>query len=572
MRLCLVSPYAWDRPSEANDHVGALAAALTRRGHEVVVLAAARKPALLLEGRRRFRALERGDATALRPTGGEPLVVAVGLAARNVPVPVAMAATVREALAYGRFDVVDAFDPDIPGASAVALRESASPAIATFLRIGPPMQTPRGAERLAARADAVAASSPAVAARVLERFGLQAVITGPAVDRARFAPSIAASPPIVALEARTRGLAGEITSAKAEVVRLHSGATAAERAAAMRGASVFVAAEHGSPLVAAEAAACGIAIVAPAGSPAADVVANDRTGLIADSGEPRIAAAMVGRLLADPELRTRLGAAAGEAARDRDADAAARRAEELYLAHRPARTPRPAPTGDDDLILADFHMHTEHSSDSATPVAEVVHRAIDRGLGAIAVTDHNTLAGGLAAQAYVAEHELDLHVIVGSEIKTATGEVIGLYMTDEIPRGMPFADTVEAIRAQGAVVYVPHPFDRLHAIADPLLLARLADQIDVLETYNARLYREAFNREAERFADRHDLLRGAGSDAHVGEGIGTGAVELPRFGDAASLLVALGAGRVVRRPANLFYLQGLKWIRQARRPSRRGEG
>jgi predicted metal-dependent phosphoesterase TrpH len=194
------------------------------------------------------------------------------------------------------------------------------------------------------------------------------------------------------------------------------------------------------------------------------------------------------------------------------------------------------------------------------------------GLGAIAVTDHNTIAGGLAARAYAEEQGLDLHVIVGSEIKTATGEVIGLYLEQEIPRGMLFADTVEAIRAQGAVVYVPHPFDRLHAVPDPVLLARLADQIDVLEIYNARLYRESYNREAERFADRHDLLRGAGSDAHVPEGIGTGAIRLPRFSDPASLLVSLGAGHVVRRPANLLYLQGLKWIRQARRPPRRGEG
>jgi predicted metal-dependent phosphoesterase TrpH len=213
-------------------------------------------------------------------------------------------------------------------------------------------------------------------------------------------------------------------------------------------------------------------------------------------------------------------------------------------------------------------MHTEHSKDCATPVADLVHRAIELGLGAIAVTDHDTIAGGLAARAYVEQHELPLHVVVGSEVKTATGEVIGLYLEEEIPRGMPFADTVEAIRAAGALVYVPHPFDRLHAIPDPALLRRLVDQIDVFETYNARLYRDAFNRDAERFAERHDLLPGAGSDAHVLEGLGTGAVELPPFHDPESLLLALGQGRIVRRPANLLYLQGLKWVRQARSRNR----
>jgi predicted metal-dependent phosphoesterase TrpH len=576
VRLCLVSPYPWDHPNEANDHVGALARALMERGHEVVILASARKPSLLLEGRRRFRALERGDATALKPTGGEPLVVAVGAAAGTVPVPVAMAASVREALAYGRFDVVDVFDPDVPGASSIALRESASPAIATFLRLGPPLKTPRGAERLAARADAVAASSPAVAARVLERFGLPATVTGPAVDRERFTPSAPASPPLVAVEARlapaaqSKALAAEVTAAHAEVIRIRAGSTPAQRAAALRGASVFLAAEHGSPLLAAEAAAAGVAIVAPAGSPAGDLVEHERTGLVADAGEPAIAAAMVGRLLADDALRARLAKASAAAAPDASQTAA--RAEALYEQHRATRTPRPLPPEPDDLILADFHMHTDRSHDCATPPEEVVQRAIAMGLGAIAVTDHNTIAGGLAARAYVEEQGLDLHVVVGSEVKTATGEVIGLYLEQEIPRGMLFADTVEAIRAQGGVVYIPHPFDRLHAVADPVLLARLADQIDVLEIYNARLYRESFNREAERFADRHDLLRGAGSDAHVPEGIGTGAIRLPRFADPASLLVSLGAGQVVRRPANLLYLQGLKWIRQARRPSRRGEG
>jgi predicted metal-dependent phosphoesterase TrpH len=164
----------------------------------------------------------------------------------------------------------------------------------------------------------------------------------------------------------------------------------------------------------------------------------------------------------------------------------------------------------------------------------------------------------------VAERGLPLHVIVGSEVKTATGEVIGLYLQEDIPRGMPFADTIEAIRAQGAVVYVPHPFDRLHSIPDPALLRRLADQIDVLETCNGRLYREAYNREAERFAERYDLLAGAGSDAHVPEGLATACVELPPFADAESLLLALAQGKIVRRPANLVYLQGLKWLRSAR--------
>src|SRR4029079_717404 len=113
MRLCLVSPYAWDRPSEANDHWAALARALAHRAHEVLVLAPSRKPAMLLEGRRRLRAVANGDAAALAPTPRVPLVVAVGLGvpvgagSGRVPIPVAVSAGVRLALLKGAFDAVD---------------------------------------------------------------------------------------------------------------------------------------------------------------------------------------------------------------------------------------------------------------------------------------------------------------------------------------------------------------------------------------------------------------------------------------------------------------------------------
>ncbi len=346
-------------------------------------------------------------------------------------------------------------------------------------------------------------------------------------------------------------------------------ATPVARAAALRGAAVFVAAGAGSALLAREAQACAVPVVAPAGSPAAELVDDDASGLLASREAPEVVGAVVARLLADDALRARIGAGGREAAAASSPAAVGERVAAVYATVVPRRR-RPAGEGDGNgrRILCDFHMHTDHSGDCTTPVPDLVHRALELGLGAIAVTDHNTIAGGVAARAYVEEQGLPLHVVVGSEVKTATGEVIGLYLQEEIPRGMPFADTVEAIRAQGALVYVPHPFDRMHSIPDPALLRRLVDQIDVLETYNARLYRSAFNRDAERFAERHDLLAGAGSDAHVLEGLGTGAVELPPFDDPESLLMALGQGQIVRRHANLLYLQGLKWLRQARSRSR----
>ena len=144
------------------------------------------------------------------------------------------------------------------------------------------------------------------------------------------------------------------------------------------------------------------------------------------------------------------------------------------------------------------------------------------------------------------------------------GEVIGLFLKEEIPRGMSFAETTEAIRAQGGLVYVPHPFDRLHSIPDPATLHRSLAEIDIFEVYNARLLFEAYNDEALRFARKYNLTAGAGSDAHVLQGVGTGAVRMRRFDGPEEFLLSLRSAEVLRRPKSLAYLQGLKWVAQAK--------
>ena len=110
-------------------------------------------------------------------------------------------------------------------------------------------------------------------------------------------------------------------------------------------------------------------------------------------------------------------------------------------------------------------MHTDHSHDCATPVEVLLATARDQGLGAIAVTDHNEVSGALEAQAKAADY--GVKVIVAEEVKTASqGEVIGLFLQEKIPRGLTLEETVAEIRRQGGVVYVPHPFDRMHAVPD----------------------------------------------------------------------------------------------------------
>jgi predicted metal-dependent phosphoesterase TrpH len=214
-------------------------------------------------------------------------------------------------------------------------------------------------------------------------------------------------------------------------------------------------------------------------------------------------------------------------------------------------------------LLADLHMHSEHSWDCTTPVDELLDAALAAGLGALAVTDHNTIAGGLEARARAVERGLPLQIVVGSEIKTsADGEIIGLFLHEEVPRGLTFAETLERIHAQGGIVYIPHPFDRFHTTPARVLLEEHAGSFDVVETANARLWFERDNRAAERFASKYGLRRGAGSDAHVPAGIGTGALRLAPFDDPTSFLRAVDDAEIVRRPRNMLRLQIDKRRRQ----------
>jgi predicted metal-dependent phosphoesterase TrpH len=148
------------------------------------------------------------------------------------------------------------------------------------------------------------------------------------------------------------------------------------------------------------------------------------------------------------------------------------------------------------------------------------------------------------------------------------GEVIGLFLSEEISRGMSFADTIAAIRAQGGLVYLPHPFDRRHAIPDPATLHRHLADIDVFEVYNARLLFEAYNDEALRFARKYNLTMGAGSDAHVLPGLGTGVVRMRTFRTPEEFLISLRTAQVLRRPKSLAYLQSLKWMAQVKEKAR----
>jgi predicted metal-dependent phosphoesterase TrpH len=332
-------------------------------------------------------------------------------------------------------------------------------------------------------------------------------------------------------------------------MRVRTARTGAARAEVLRSAAIFVPAVEGLPRLVAEAQTAGAAVAAPPGRHA----------------QPELGAAETARMIEDDAFRERRAGESLVTARTQTIAALADSVEEVYgrlASRRRAPTTRAAPD-ERDWIIADLHLHTNWSHDCSIDVDELLDHAEAQGLGAIAVTDHNVFGGALEAVERARGRRLV--VIPGEEVKTADqGEVIGLFLREEIPRGMSFGETIAAIRAQGGLVYVPHPFDRLHAIPAPETLHRHLAEIDVLEVYNARLLFEAYNEEALRFARKYNLTPGAGSDAHVLAGVGTGAVRMRRFSGPEEFLVSLHAAEVLRRPKSLVYLQGLKWVAQAK--------
>lgn len=194
-------------------------------------------------------------------------------------------------------------------------------------------------------------------------------------------------------------------------------------------------------------------------------------------------------------------------------------------------------------MKVDLHIHTYHSEDSTLSPQAVIEAALRQGLGAIAVIDHNTIAGGLEV-AQVAPFP----VILGEEIKTDQGEIAGLYLSQAIPSGLSLRETIERIKAQRGLVYVPHPLDRIRrsAIGRKVLLS-IVEEVDIIEAFNSRVIFPGDNRRAQEMATQYGLLQGAGSDAHAACEIGLAYVEMPPFQNKDEFLAALREGKVSGR-------------------------
>ena len=567
-----MTPFAWSQPHDVNEHVAGIAVELRQLGHAVTVLAPSSRATDLLAGRRALNRGERADVIAVGP--------AVPVSRRSsLGVPMGVRANLWLALNQGSFDVVHGFEPGLPSISYLALRDSQTLGVATFVSRERLTYPPRRAlrEKLLGRIDALLATSAETAAAAAERFPGDYRIVSPGVDLELFRPGAkrkliavelhSASLPVARAALRSlRELPGwEIVLLRTKPlttrpgiplglrdrVRVRAGRTAAARAAVLSEAEIFAPAPAGSARLLLEANAAGAAVAA---APAADE-------------QPELAAAAITRYAEDSDLRERKRAAGRTEAQRHGFTDVARELDELYrgLAGRRRRPGRSdgGPLADRPWIVADLHMHTGWSHDCSIEVDELLDHAEVEGLGAIAITDHNVFDGAL--EAVERAHGRDLVVIPGEEVKTdGQGEVIGLFLREQIPRGLSFGDTIAAIREQGGLVYLPHPFDRMHAIPDPLTLHRHLAEIDVFEVYNARLLFEGYNDEAQRFARKYNLVAGAGSDAHVLQGVGTGALRMRRFEGPEEFLLSLRSAEVLRRPKSLAYLQSLKWVAQVK--------
>jgi predicted metal-dependent phosphoesterase TrpH len=474
---------------------------------------------------------------------------------------------------------VHGFEPGLPSLSYLALRDADSLAVATFLspeRLGyPPGKAQRA--RLLGRIDALLATSEETAAAAAERFPGDYRVVSEGVDLSLFEPLEKSRTIVLEWRQTERPLARAVLHELQELedwrlillrtkpltgrpyvprglldrTEVRTARDGPSRAQLFDDAAIFVPAPQGLQRVRLEAAAAGCAIAEPARF----------------LEQPQLAAAEMGRLADDDAYRERRAAESRADAETKTFAAVAAELEELYESLRGRRrAPRREssdPLADRDWIVVDLHTHTNASHDCQVPPALLLEQAEAEGLGAVAITDHNVFSGAREALQLASDRELI--VIPGEEVKTdGQGEVIGLFLREEIPRGMSFGDTIAAIKEQDGIVYLPHPFDRMHAIADAATLHRHLGDVDVFEVYNARLLFEAYNDEALRFARKYNLTMGAGSDAHVLQGLGTGALRMRRFADREEFLLSLRSAEVLRRPKSLLYLQSLKWAAQAK--------
>jgi glycosyltransferase involved in cell wall biosynthesis len=570
----------------------------------VVVVAPSDSRELIREGRATIKAM-RSDPDALWAEPGCASVLAVGQSlpfrrGGSVSLPLDVSRTMEELLERAELDFLHVHEPFAPSAASAALRHSRALNIGTFHstteRFVSTQMARRVVELLFGRLDGRTASFAATRDLIERYFPGSYTVIHPGADLGqRPARPNGAPPEIVFSDAEERGalrlflralrrLPTELdwhatiwqrdpaeAAAPALSRRLRERVTLAgpadgSEAQHLARATIAVAASAGTasaPQLVLRSMAGG-AVPVVSRLPQYEELLND--GELGPLFEPRDAltlAAQLERLLRDPKLVAGYSRAITKARPQLEWSRVADDFEALYervaaRRHDPDGRPQVRKKlGSRKFVDVDLHMHTDHSPDCATPVDTLLETAKRVGLGAIAITDHNEISGALEAR----ERANGIKVIVAEEVKTADqGEVIGLFIEEKIPRGMTLQETIAEIRRQGGLVYVPHPFDRMHAVPDYEHLLDVVEDIDAMEVFNPRVAFSAFNEEAARFAAKYRIVAGAGSDSHVAQGLGSVKIRMRDFDGPEEFLESLRDADIVRKRQSLLYVQALKFI------------
>lgn len=206
-----------------------------------------------------------------------------------------------------------------------------------------------------------------------------------------------------------------------------------------------------------------------------------------------------------------------------------------------------------------LHIHTLYSACAETKIEQIEGYCRRNNVDVVAITDHDTIAGALELR----EKSPNLRVIVGEEIKSRQGEIVGLFLEHEIEPGLDALETCRLIKEQGGLVYVPHPFDllKINRLKKPALM-RILDMVDIIEVFNAKLVTPIYNIVADGFADRQGKAAAAGSDAHYLKAISVCLNEMDDFSTPSEFLENLRNGRLIAERSGFLraWYVGLKNI------------
>jgi predicted metal-dependent phosphoesterase TrpH len=222
------------------------------------------------------------------------------------------------------------------------------------------------------------------------------------------------------------------------------------------------------------------------------------------------------------------------------------------------------------MVTVELYSHTHASDDCLMRPADIVRACARRGIDRLAVTDHNTISGAVEMQTLA-----PALVIVGEEVMTTQGELLGYFLRECVPAGLGPLETIARLREQGAAISVSHPFDRLrHGAWQPADLASIIDLVDAIEVFNSRCIYAEDNDRALAFARGHGTLGSVGSDAHSLRELGRALLKVPAAGTPEELIAGFGAGeRVTRRSSPAIHFTS-RWAklrkRLAPRPSQPG--